>query len=194
MMEPKLNFIQKIKKNVRQSLRTHLRLTRERRQSNQWLRHHCAEIKGGVLSIGSEYDRDGEGGFYRNYFKGASSYTTSEVSDEFGTDLVIDVRSMPEIESESFDGIYCSGVLEHVDDFHSGIQEITRILKSNGILLLGLPFRQAIHMEPNDYWQFTEYGIRHLLKDHYTLLECSSINQTRRANFPASYWVKAQKN
>ena len=129
-------------------MRTWLRVTKERKDSNRWLKKHCKDIKGSVLSIGSEYDKDGEGGLYCTYFSAASSYTTSEVTDEFKTDLVIDVRSMPEIDSDSYDAIYCSGVLEHVDDFQSGFKEMTRILKKDGILLLGLPFRKAITCAP----------------------------------------------
>jgi len=179
--------------NLRQQLRKYLRVTKERKESNNWLRTHCADIHGSVLSIGSEYDKDGEGGFYRDYFPAASSYTTSEVTHDFGTDLVIDVRAMPEIESESYDCIFCSGVLEHVDDFLSGLKEMTRILKPDGYLLLGLPFRQSIHMRPYDFWRSTEYGIRYLLKDQYTLHKLESVYTIRSSDFPASYWAKAQK-
>lgn len=179
---------------VRQMLRSHFRVSRERKESNRWLRGNSADIEGRVLSIGSEYDKDGEGGFYRDYFKSASSYTTSEVSNQFGTDLVIDVRAMLEIKATSYDSVFCSGVLEHVDDFQSAIREITRILKAEGVLLLGLPFRQAIHMGPHDYWRFTEFGIRKLLAEDYTSLRLQAIYPLRRSDFPASYWVKARKN
>jgi SAM-dependent methyltransferase len=179
---------------VRQAIRSHFRVTRERKESNRWLRRNCADVKGHVLSIGSEYDKDGEGGFYRDYFPAASSYTTSEVSSHFGTDLVVDVRAMPDIGTGSYDAVYCSGVLEHVDDFHSAIREITRILKADGLLLLGLPFRQAIHMRPHDYWRFTEFGIRRLLEGNYTIHEIQGINRVRWRDFPASYWIKGQKN
>ncbi len=58
--------------------------------------------------------------------------------------------------------------------------------------MLGLPFRQALHLEPHDYWRFTEYGIRHLLKDHYDILSLDAIDHSV-PNFPSSYWVKARK-
>jgi len=31
-----------------------------------------------------------------------------------------------------------------------------------------LAFRQAIHMAHQDFWRFTEYGIKYLLKDSHT--------------------------
>ena len=167
--------------------------SRLRVDSNRWLHTQCKDVVGTILSIGSGDDSDGEGRKYRDYFPGATSYTTSEVVPMEGCDLVIDVRSMPEMTSSSYDCIYCSGVLEHVDEFRKGFDEITRILKPGGILLLGLPFRQAIHMAPQDFWRFTEYGIRYLLKDSYEILAMAEIG-TEIQGFPGTYWIKARKN
>jgi SAM-dependent methyltransferase len=169
-----------------------LRVSRARRDSNAWLRRHAAGVSGKVLSIGSGSDEDGQGGRYRDYFVSAESYTTSEIRPMRGCDLVLDVRAMPEIASGSYDGIFCSGVLEHVDDYAAGLKEITRVLAPRGVLLLGLPFRQDIHMEPHDYWRFTEYGIRHLLRDAYDIEDVAGIDSLRRS-FPASYWTLAHK-
>jgi SAM-dependent methyltransferase len=171
---------------------TSLQPSESRRESNRWLKHHAADIEGRVLSIGSATDEDNEGGRYRDYFKNCSSYTTSEATSEFDVDLVLDVRSMPQLQNDSFDCVFCSGVLEHVDDYLSGLKELTRILRPGGILLLGLPFRQAIHMAPNDYWRFTEYGLRHMLRDDYEILELAPIDNSV-PDFPAAYWIKAKK-
>jgi SAM-dependent methyltransferase len=169
------------------------KITTARKDSNVWLRHHVSSIYGRVLSVGSGLDDcDGEGKRYRDYFTNCSSYVTSDIKPGLGVDEVIDIRSMPQVENSSFDCIYCSGVLEHVDDYISGFNEITRILKSGGVLLLGLPFRQAIHMAPNDYWRFTEYGIRYMLTEGYQILDLSAIDNSM-PGFPATYWVKATK-
>ncbi len=171
---------------------TLLKASQSRQESNNWLRYNAANIEGCVLSIGSDTDEDNNGGRYRDYFKKCSSYTTSEATLEFNVDLVLDVRSMPQVQNGSFDCVFCSGVLEHVDDYLAGLKEITRILRQGGILLLGLPFRQAIHMAPNDYWRFTEYGLRYMLRDDYEILELKSIDNSV-PNFPAAYWLKAKK-
>jgi len=163
-----------------------------RKESNKWLRQHCRDIQGDVLSIGSANDSDGQGDFYRDYFIMASSYTTSECSGTFKCDLIVDVRCMSGIKDQSFDCIFCSGVLEHVDNYKAGLDEITRTLKTGGILLLGLPFRQAIHAGTQDFWRFTEYGIRWLLRESYEIIDLSPIG-TRGRDFPVSYWVKAKK-
>lgn len=166
--------------------------SRARLESNRWLRAHCASIGGRVLSIGSGTDADGEGSRYRDYFTSASSYITSEAEGGHDTDLVLDVRAMHELGDATIDCVFCSGVLEHVDDYLQGLAEITRILKTGGILLLGLPFRQAIHMPPQDFWRFTEHGIRVLLNERYAVEDICAIDLTER-NFPAAYWAKARK-
>lgn len=166
---------------------------RLRKESNRWLHRHCQGIKGKVLSIGSANDDDGQCNHYKNYFSEAFSYTTSEVSLTSNADLILDVRSMPEINDEFYDCIFCSGVLEHVDDLPSALQEITRILKAGGVLLLGVPFRQEIHMAPNDFWRFTEHGIKHLLQKSYMIIDFEAIGKIPGKNFPATYWIKAKR-
>ena len=168
------------------------RPSKSRRDANLWLKEHSKGITGSVLSIGSAEDEDGEGRRYQDYFSEADSYTTSEVEDHPDADLVLDVRNMPEIKNETYDCIFCSGVLEHVDEHRKALDEMTRILKPNGILLLGVPFRQAPHMEPYDFWRFTEYGVRFLLKDSYEILNLHGTDNTVH-NYPSAYLAKARK-
>jgi hypothetical protein len=164
--------------------------SRGRVESNTWLRAAAATVTGKVLSIGSRDDSDGEGGSYRAYFSSADSYTTSDVAGP--VDLRLDARNMASLADHHYSGIFCSGVLEHVDDFKAALNEITRILAPGGTLLLGLPFRQAIHDEPLDFWRFTRYAIDYLLKDRYVIHEIKEID-TETEKFPVAYWVKAVK-
>ncbi len=166
--------------------------TRARRATNVWLRHHADGIRGDVLGIGSGADEDREGGTYRDYFSKCCSYTTSDIRAEIGCDLVLNACSMPEIRDETYDCIFCSGVLEHVDDYGSTLREIARILKREGVLLMGFAFRQGIHGAPKDYWRFTEHGIRHVLLDGYEILDLTAMDDSV-TGFPVAYWVKAKK-
>lgn len=159
----------------------------ERKQSNAILKAWCADVTGDVLSIGSGGDIDKQGRHYRDYFTKASKYVTSDVVP--GCDLVVDVRDMREIPSASFDAVFCSGVLEHVDDCHKAVREIWRVLKADGLLLVGVPFKQPNHRAPNDFWRFTGDGLRYLLWS-FRVLDLKPVGDPA---FPFAYWAKAQK-
>jgi SAM-dependent methyltransferase len=167
--------------------------SKNRIESNTWLRKTCDDIKGDILSIGSLTDGDGEGSCYKDYFKSCATYTTSEIDSRYNCDINgLDICDMSVINDSTYDCVFCSGVLEHVIDFHKGISEMHRVIKSDGVLLLGVPFRQAIHMAPNDYWRFTEYGIRAMLEDAFHIVEIQTIDNSQD-NFPGAYWVRATK-
>jgi SAM-dependent methyltransferase len=147
-------------------------------------------VTGDVLSIGSASDADGAGRSYRAYFTRARSYTTSEVAPGLGADLVLDVRAMPTIADASYDAVFCSGVLEHVDDYQAAVRECYRILRPSGLFLVGVPFQQRLHRAPQDFWRFTEYGVRYLLRA-FTIEAVAAIGPDTK--FPWTYWVRARK-
>lgn len=163
-----------------------------RSAANRWLENQCATIEGHVLSIGSGTDSDGQGGCYREYFRRSVSYTTSDTGVGFEVDMLLDARSMTGIDDATYDCVFCSGVLEHVDDYKKALSEITRILKPQGTLLLGLPFRQAIHLAPFDFWRFTIHGIKYLLAESYEIVDVAEID-VLEPGFPSAYWVRATK-
>ena len=160
-----------------------------RQASNAILRTWGATITGDVLSLGSSTDQDGSGQSYRSYFPRASRYRTSEPAPYPGCDLVVDVRHMPEIASDSLDCVFCSGVLEHVDDVVAAVSECHRVLKAGGIFLVGVPFYQQVHRAPQDFWRFTEFGVRYLLRG-FASLDIRTIGDTKR---PSAYWARAVK-
>lgn len=159
-----------------------------RRDSNAVLREWCAAVTGSVLSIGSSRDSDGMGNSYRSYFLNATSYQTSEPKP--GCDLVLDVRAMPSVESGTHDAVFCSGVLEHVDDVHAAVRECHRVLKPGGLFFVGVPFKQPIHRAPDDFWRFTEYGLKVLLRD----FQIDDMRVIGEPVFPTAYWVRARKS
>jgi SAM-dependent methyltransferase len=160
-----------------------------RQESNAILKAWGAAITGDVLSLGSSTDADGEGRTYRSYFPSASRYRTSEPSPYPGCDLVLDVRHMPDIPTASLDCVFCSGVLEHVDDVRSAVGECRRVLKAGGVFLAGVPFNQPVHRAPQDFWRFTEYGVRYLLAAFH-IRELRTIGNPKH---PSAYWVWAVK-
>lgn len=73
-------------------------------------------------------------------------------------DIISDINSIPEPDA-SFDAILCTEVLEHVPEPIQTIKEFSRLLKTNGILILTAPFCSLTHFSPyhfssgfNAYW------------------------------------------
>jgi SAM-dependent methyltransferase len=74
------------------------------------------------------------------------------------------------IRSDTFDAVLCTEVLEHLPEPQRGIDEMRRVLKPGGTLVLTTRFLFPIHDAPHDYFRFTKYGLRHLLRD-FEILE-----------------------
>jgi len=161
--------------------------------ANKFIRRHAEKVTGKVLSIGSGGDLDWEGSRYRDYFKNSSAYFTSEISPTAKTDLKVDMRDMSQIASGMFDCIFCAGTLEHVDDMFGAMAETSRICKAGGTLLLGVPFGQAIHRPPQDFWRMTIHGLYYLLERFdFELDDILTIPGTIKG-FPSCYWSNSIK-
>lgn len=71
---------------------------------------------------------------------------------------------------QSFDVVLCTEVLEHLPEPQRAIDEMHRVLTPGGTLLLTTRFLFPIHDAPHDYFRFTKYGLRHLLR-RFEILE-----------------------
>lgn len=70
----------------------------------------------------------------------------------------------------SFDVVLCTEMLEHVPEPQRAIDEMRRVLRPGGLLLLTTRFLFPIHDAPHDYFRYTKYGLRHLLR-RFDILE-----------------------
>src|SRR5262249_18078329 len=64
------------------------------------------------------------------------------------------------------DTVLATEVMEHLPDSGAFLQEVGRVLRAGGRLILTVPFMEPIHEEPRDYFRFTPYGLRALLDRH----------------------------
>lgn len=67
-------------------------------------------------------------------------------------------------ENETFDTVLCTNVLEHVANAEKAFQEISRVLKKDGYLVLAVPFLYPVHEAPYDFYRYTKYGIEYQMK------------------------------
>jgi len=82
-------------------------------------------------------------------------------------DIVGDAHILP-FADETFDGIICTSVLEHVWNPVKVVNEIYRILKKGGKIYIEVPFLYPYHPVTEtdmDYQRYTEAGLLNLFKD-----------------------------
>lgn len=59
-----------------------------------------------------------------------------------------------------FDTIILSDVLEHIKEPKNLWNEMYRVLRKNGNVLLNVPFFYWLHEKPNDYFRYTKYALK----------------------------------
>ena len=94
-----------------------------------------------------------------------ANVTSIDADPSRNPDAVMDVRHMNEFADGSFDHVFMMEVLEHVETPQAALDEVRRVLRPGGTLLLSTPFGLEVHAEPHDYYRFTRDGLAFLLDD-----------------------------
>jgi len=75
-------------------------------------------------------------------------------------DVVADLNQPLQLDDESYDTVILSDVLEHIAEPQALLSEVSRVLRSNGgVLLLNVPFYYPIHEEPFDFYRYTRFSL-----------------------------------
>lgn len=152
---------------------------------SKWLKEALDKIPAGkkILDAGAGELRNKEKCTHLDYTSqdlgtydgvGDRSGLQTEVWDTSGIDIQSDITNIP-IESESFDVVLCTEVLEHVPYPIDAVKELARVLKKNGELILTAPFCSLTHFAPQHFYSgFNKYFYERILLDHgLEILECS---------------------
>lgn len=115
--------------------------------------------KGHLLDLGC-----GKVPFYFVYKSLVDEVTTLDWADSFHTneflDVIYDINEPLPLQNEQFDTVILSDVLEHIKKPATVMNEIARVLKPGGRLIMNVPFMYWIHEYPHDYHRYTEYALR----------------------------------
>ena len=66
---------------------------------------------------------------------------------------------------EGYDVVTCFDTFEHDDAFWLTMEEMKKVCKKGGWILIGAPSRRCpLHLHPNDYWRFMGPSFELLLK------------------------------
>lgn len=140
-----------------------------------------------ILEIGS-YQVEGQGDLInlRGLFPSSTAYTGIDIRPGPGVDRVASVEQLP-FPDASFGCVLAFNTFEHVRRFWVGFEEVFRVLRPDGILLMSVPFHFRIHHHPSDYWRFTPEALDVLL-ERYAVRLVGWHGPEKR---PANVWAAA---
>jgi len=144
------------------------------------------DLPGPVLEIGS-YQVPGqeEMADLRRVFPG-KPFVGVDVRPGPGVDQVADVEALPHA-SASFGTVIAMNTFEHVPRFWRGFEEIFRVLRPDGALLVACPFYFHLHAHPCDYWRFSPEALERLLDGYPSKV----LGWHGPASRPAHVWALA---
>jgi SAM-dependent methyltransferase len=130
------------------------------------IRREAATLNGGSRIL---LDLGGRGKPYAPLFQGkVAHHLVMDIEPGPSVDLVGDARKIP-IADQSIDVVLCTQVIEHIPDPQAVVQEIHRILRPGGSLILSVPSIFPQHGSPGDYWRYMPQGLEWLLQDFQTV-------------------------
>jgi SAM-dependent methyltransferase len=104
-------------------------------------------------------------------------------------DVVCDICQMTPIADDSIGLVLLLESLEHIEQPQKALDEIFRVLKPGGLLILTTVMAMGIHRCPKDYWRFCPDGIETLLR-RFDILDFALEGEP---SFPLGIWVTGQK-
>jgi SAM-dependent methyltransferase len=102
---------------------------------------------------------------YEKIFENCTEYLGCDIvqSNENKVDILCEATKIP-VDSNSFDTVFCTQVIEHVEDHNGLLSEAFRVLKPNGHIIVSGPMYWHLHEEPHDFFRFTKYGFKYILE------------------------------
>jgi len=83
--------------------------------------------------------------------------------------IYMDLNRKLKFPYKHFDTVFCSNTLEHLDSPYKTLKEFNRILKDDGILILGIPNSNALVWDESEWpfhiYSWTDKTIKHLLRN-----------------------------
>jgi SAM-dependent methyltransferase len=95
-------------------------------------------------------------------FYPGKKYIGADMRQGLGVDVILNLHQIG-LPPETSGTVLVYDTLEHVEYPRKALEEIHRILKPDGIVIISSVMKFPIHDYPNDYWRFTPEGFRSLL-------------------------------
>jgi hypothetical protein len=155
--------------------------------SNRELKKIAHLFKGDIANVSGWKDIDKEGGFYKDYFSSASSYTITNYKSEakgfqgFENEIFLDLEAdLSEDLQTRFDVVFNHTVLEHVFDVQKAMKNLC--LMTRDIVIVIVPFLQVMHGDYGDFWRFTPLTMEKLFNNNGLEMMSCTFNSHKNAS------------
>jgi SAM-dependent methyltransferase len=80
-------------------------------------------------------------------------------------------------ENSTFDTVFCTAVLEHLEKPDKAIHEASRVLKTKGVAIYTSPLFWHIHEEPRDFFRYTKFGLKYIFeKNGFKIIDIQPLS------------------
>ena len=86
------------------------------------------------------------------------TFAQTHSAGDSSCDIYYDGDRLP-LPDESFDTVLNIQVLEHTPRPQELLDELARVLRKDGLLILSAPFSFRLHEEPHDYFRYSPHGL-----------------------------------
>ena len=137
-----------------------------RSHQEEFLRRHGPLLRGTVVEIGADPQYGHE-----QHLSGAARYVPTNI--EGPCELQVDATAMP-FGDGALDAVLCVSVVAHIRRIEAAFEELTRVIRPGGMLLLTVPFCWPVCFE-HDFWRLTDQALIALLGDDFEIVELDRL-------------------
>jgi SAM-dependent methyltransferase len=86
-----------------------------------------------------------------------------DINNQTGRPTVSGLAYALPFAANSFDTVFSTQTLEHVEQPHLAVAEMSRVLRPGGYLILTAPQSWRLHEKPYDFFRYTRFGLQYLM-------------------------------
>ena len=101
---------------------------------------------------------------YQRWLSGVTEYIGIDINHQTSCLAVAGLAYALPFAANSFDTVFSTQTLEHVEAPHLMMAEMARVLRPGGYLILTAPQTWRLHEKPYDFYRYTRFGLQHLLE------------------------------
>jgi SAM-dependent methyltransferase len=129
----------------------------------QSIQYYAPRLKGNMMDFGCG-QKPYKSLFTVEKYIGVDYENPGHSHKDEAIDVFYDGKHLP-FDDNHFDSVFCSEVFEHIFNLDEILNEIHRVMKPGGNILITCPFAFCEHETPSDFARYTSFAIRHLMEN-----------------------------